>query len=129
MQWKVTVDGGPCRFLTFGHLVLGERELEHAGRIAIDIERKRFTFRPDPDASYHLVTDLPEAIEALGSDELLFPDGVLRRGGYAVLRTHPVSEIRFAVIGSLTDPAESERLAAKYERGVEADAMLAPAAN
>ena len=50
MQWRITVEGKPCRFLVFGHLVLGERELDHAGRIEIDAARKRFTFRPDPDS-------------------------------------------------------------------------------
>ena len=48
MQWRIAVEGKPCRFLVFGHLVLGERELDHAGRIEIDAARKRFAFRPDP---------------------------------------------------------------------------------
>ena len=70
MQWRVSVEGEPCRFLVFGHLVLGEHEFEHAGRIEIDARRKRFTFRPDPDdrwgqqypnAVYHLVTSTPGA--------------------------------------------------------------------
>ena len=33
---EVEVDGPPCRLLAFGHIVLGERELEQAGRIEID---------------------------------------------------------------------------------------------
>ena len=138
MQWEVTVEGRRCRFLVFGHLVLGERELEHSGQVAIDVERKRFSFRPDPewlwgqrypDASYHLVTSTPDEIEAMGGNELLYPDSVPRGGGYAVLRTRPTNAFRFAVTGSLADPAESERLAAKYERGVDSATMLAPAAN
>jgi cellobiose phosphorylase len=138
MQWEVTVEGTPCRFLLFGHLVLGERELAHSGRIAIDAERKRFSFRPDPnslwgqrypDASYHLVTCTPDAIEVMGGDEFLYPDAVSRGGGYAVLRTRPTNEFRFAVAGSLTDLAESERLAAKYERGVNGAEILASAAD
>ena len=73
MQWRVTVEGEPCRFLVFGHLVLGEQEFAHAGRIEIDARRKRFTFRPDPDnfwgqqypkAVYHLVTSTPGRVEA-----------------------------------------------------------------
>ena len=79
MQWLVDVTGEPCRFLVFGHLVLGERELDHASPVAIDPERKRFSFRPDPnwlwgqrypDAVYHLVTSTPGEIEAVGGDEL-----------------------------------------------------------
>ena len=84
MQWRIEVMGKPCRFLVYGHLVLGERELEHASRVAIDAARKRFSFRPDPDwlwgqrypeAVYHLVTATPDEIEAVGGDELLYADG------------------------------------------------------
>src|SRR6185437_13283846 len=64
IQWQITVDGKPCRFLVFGHLVLGEREFDHVGRIEIDATRNEITFRPDPaslfgqrypHAVYHLV--------------------------------------------------------------------------
>src|ERR1700745_406222 len=63
MRWRVTVEGEKCRFLAFGHLVLGEQEFAHAGRLEIDARLKRFTFCPDPDnlwgqpyagAGYHL---------------------------------------------------------------------------
>ncbi len=79
MQWRVTAEGGPCRFLVFGRLVLGEREFANAGTIEIDSRRKQFAFRPDPDelwgqhypnAVYRLVTSTPECVEALGGDEL-----------------------------------------------------------
>ena len=46
---------------------------------------------------------------------------------YVAMRTRPTSELCFAVVGSMTDPGEAERLAAKYERGVDDAAMLAPA--
>ncbi|MBW8728677.1 MAG: hypothetical protein JF625_26465, partial [Inquilinus limosus] len=84
MQWRVAVEGAPCRFLVLGHLVLGERELEQAGRVSIDAAAKRIAFRPDPDwlwgqrypdSVYHLVTPTPDAIEAVGGDELLYADG------------------------------------------------------
>ena len=48
MVWRVTVDGAPCRFLILGGLVLGERELSHAGRVEIDTERLRVTFPSGP---------------------------------------------------------------------------------
>ena len=68
MQWRVNVAGEQCRFLIFGHLVLGENEFAHAGRMEILRRKKQFTFRPDPDgmwgkqypqAVYHLVTSTP----------------------------------------------------------------------
>jgi 1,2-beta-oligoglucan phosphorylase len=137
MQWRITVEGKPCRFLVFGHLVLGERELDHAGRVEIDPGNRRIAFHPDPaslwgqrypDAVYHLVTSTPDEIEAIGGDELLYADGTPRGGAYVALRTGATSELGFAVVGSMTDPKAAERLAAKYARGVEESAMLAPAA-
>ena len=125
MQWRVSVEGAPCRFLVFGGLVLGERELDHAGRVEIDADNARIAFRPDPasmwgqrypDAVYHLVTSTPDAIEAIGGDELLYADGQPRAGGFVALRTRPTDALDFAVVGALADPAEAERLASKYAR-------------
>ena len=104
--------------------MLGERELEHAGRVAIDLTRKRFSFRPDPDwlwgqrypeAVYHFVTATPDEIEAVGGDELLYADGIARSGAYIALRTQPTIAFGFAVVGSMTNAVEAERLAALYE--------------
>jgi cellobiose phosphorylase len=137
MQWRIVVDGEPCRFLVFGQLVLGERELDHAGRVAIDGARRRFVFRPDPnslwgqrypDAAYVLVTSTPDAVEAIGGDELLYADGQARRGAYVAMRSRPTRELGFAVVGSLTDAQKTEDLAARYERGVDDAALLASVA-
>jgi len=136
MQWRVSVEGEACRFLVFGHLVLGERELSHQGRVEIDRKGKRISFRPDPQflwgqrypqSAYHLVTSTPDVVEAVGGDELLYADGVFRGGAYVALRTVATKELRFAVTGSLTDAKEAERLAAKYAAGVDGATMLAPA--
>jgi cellobiose phosphorylase len=135
MKWRATVEGKRCRFLVFGHLVLGEQELAHAGRIEIDSRRMRFTFRPDlhhlwgekyPGAVYHLVTSTPGRIEAIGADELLYADGRRRSGAYAAIRTRPTNEFSFAVVGSMADAAEAKALAAKYARPVDEAAMLKP---
>jgi cellobiose phosphorylase len=136
VQWRATVDGAPCRFLVFGHLVLGEQEFAHAARLEIDGADKRFSFRPEPggmwsqrypQAVYHLVTSTPESIEALGSDGLLYGEPTERTGAYAVLQTRPTHELIFAVVGSLTDPTHAERLAAKYAGRIEDTAMRAQA--
>ena len=120
---EVEVDGPPCRLLAFGHIVLGERELEQAGRIEIDAKRTRISFRPDPDwlwgqrhpeAVYHLVTATPEAVEAIGGDELLYPDGQARDGAYVAILTKATKALRLAVVGAMSDPAEAERLAQRY---------------
>jgi cellobiose phosphorylase len=137
LQWHIAVEGEPCRLLVFGHLVLGQRELDHAGRIEIDAARNRFAFRPDPaslwgqrypEAAYHLVIGTQGAVEAIGGDELLYADGRARGGGYIAIRTRATAELCFAVVGSPSDPDEAERLSARYARGVDDAAMLAPAA-
>ena len=137
LQLRIGVDGEPSRFLVFGHLVLGERELDHAGRVEIDATRRRFVCRPDPssqwgqrypDAAYLLVTSTPEAVETIGGDELLYPDGQARQGAYVAMRSHWTRELCFAVVGSMTDPRDAENLAARYERGVDDQPLLESAA-
>jgi cellobiose phosphorylase len=136
MQWRITVDGEPCRFLVLGHLVLGERELDNEGVIEVDPQTKRFSLRPDPDsiwgkhypnAIYHLTTSTPEAVDAIGGDELLYADGQPRHGAYVALRTRPVRSFCFAATGSLTDPQFAAQLAVKYQTGIDDQSLLAPA--
>ncbi len=136
MQWRVTVEGEPCRFLIFGHLVLGEREYDHESRIEIDNEQKRFVMRPDPnwlwgqrypEAVYHLTSPDRDAIEAIGGDELLYADGRFRGGAYVALRTAPTRVFSFALSGSMTDARAAGVLADKFARGVTDEALLAPA--
>ncbi|TXI00611.1 MAG: cellobiose phosphorylase, partial [Rhizobium sp.] len=135
MQWNVSVEGEACRFLVFGHIVLGERDYEAVANIAVDTAAKRISFRPQPSwlwdrypkAGYHLVTSTPDALEAIGGDELLYGDGTARNGPFIALRTRPTQELRFAVTGSMTDPDAAEALAARYSAGVESGEMLAPA--
>src|SRR5262249_47009790 len=124
MQWRISIDGEACRLLVFGHLVLGEREFEHRGSVVADSASCRFTFRPDaeslwgkryPDATYYLVTSTPNAVDAIGGDELLYLDGGARCGTHVAIRTLPTAEFCFAVVGSLTDSGEATRLASKYE--------------
>jgi 1,2-beta-oligoglucan phosphorylase len=134
MQWRVVVEGDACRFLVFGHLVLGEQEFAAAARWEIDARRKSFAFRPDPDglwgqrypkAAYRLVTSTPAQIETVGGDELLYVDGKRRSGAYAAIRTRATNGFDFAVVGSLTDAKRAEALAAKYAGDVDPATMLA----
>jgi 1,2-beta-oligoglucan phosphorylase len=137
MQWRVTVEGNPCKFLVFGHVVLGEREFDCDGLIEIDTKSRYFSLRPGPDsiwgqrypnAVYHLVASTPDAFEVIGGDELLYADGQPRHGAYLALRTRPVREFSFAVVASLCDAEAAKQLAEKYQRGVEDQDLLAPAA-
>ena len=137
MQWRVAVEGEPCRFLVFGHLVLGERELDHAGRIEIDAAAKRFVSRPDPaslwgrtypQAVAFIVTGTPDVVDAVGGDELLHADGRRRGGAHVAIRTRATNELSLAVVGSLTDPDAAEQLARRYSRGLDEASMLASGA-
>jgi cellobiose phosphorylase len=132
VQWRVRVQGRPSRLLIFGHIVLGERELEQAGCIEVDSQARRIALRPDPDslwgqrypnAVHYLVTSTPQAIEAIGGDELLYADATFRGGPYIAIRTLPAAEVCFAVVGSLTDADAAARMADQYAQGVD-DAVL-----
>ena len=136
LQWRASVAGQPCRLLVAGQVVMGEQEFAHAAQLEIDPAQKRLSFRPEPGglwsqrypaAVYHLVTSTPACIEAIGSEELLFTEPGPRSGGYAVLRTAPTNELVFAVVGSLTDPAAADALAAKYSRRIGNDSLQAGA--
>jgi cellobiose phosphorylase len=136
MEWRISTEGGPCRFLVFGHVVLDERELEHGGSVETDSGKRRFTFRPGPDspwaqryphAVFHLVTSTPGAVDALGGDELLFADGLPGHGTHAAIRTLPTQAFRFAVVGSLLDAGAADALAGKYEQAHEDAQLLASA--
>lgn len=136
MAWRVAIDGAPCRLLVSGGVVLGEREFANAGHVEIDAPRRRMSFRPDPaslwgqrypDAVYHLVVDTPDAVAAIGGDELLHADGEPRGGGHVALLTHATTALGFAVVGSMADPAAAEALAERYAAGVAAPDLLAPA--
>jgi cellobiose phosphorylase len=138
MQWRITVEGEPCRFLVFGHVVLGERELEHEGVIEVDTRTTRFTFRPDPNslwgqryphAVYHLVTSTREVVETIGGGELLYADGTPCSRAYVAIRTLPTHELCFAVVGALTHAETAARLAAKYENRIDDLVLLTPAAD
>ncbi len=133
VSFRVAVEGAPCRFIAFGHLVLGEREYEHAALVEIDAARKCCSLRPDPDsmwgrayprAVYHLVTATPGSIDCVGGDELLYTDGRPRGTPYVTLRTLPTREFEFTVVGTLDDPQRAAALAERY-RGALDDAARA----
>ena len=134
VQWDITATGKPCRFTIFGHLVLGERDFEHRGRVEIDEATKRIGLRPDPDwlwgrqypnSVQHLVTSTPGVVETIGNGALLFHGAAPRSAdAYVAIRTKATERFSFALVGSLTDPDEAGRLAAKYERGVDSGPAL-----
>lgn len=136
MQWEITSEGAPCRFLIFGHLTLGEREFESGGRVDINVARKLIIFRPDaaglwgnkfPDAAYYLVTSTPEVVGEIGGDELLYTDGIARGGPFIVVKVLETHRFCFAVTGSMVDTRRGEERAERYEAGNDLADMLASA--
>ena len=103
LQWRVSVEGGKCRFLVFGHLALGEHEYASRGRMEIDRRKKQFVFRFDPDslwgqryprASYRLVTSTPKAGRGDRRRRAALSRRQRRGGGYAAIRTRPTQRVR-----------------------------------
>jgi 1,2-beta-oligoglucan phosphorylase len=136
MQWRITADGHPCRFLVLAHLVMGERDYEHKGRADIDVNAGRATLHFDsgtlwgnryPQARFDLVTSTLDTLDAMGGNELLFADGKAHGTTHLVMRTKPTEAFTFAFTGSLTSPANADALAVKYSAEISASAMLAPA--
>ncbi|MBB4301077.1 cellobiose phosphorylase [Rhodobium orientis] len=133
-QLRVVSDGAPCRFLVVGHLVLGERELDGGGRIAIDGSKKRAAFRPAvgriwderyPEAVVHLVSSTPEEVEAIGCDELLFDGEGSRTGEAVVVQTRATNAFSLAIVGAMTSQDTAAALAERYASGVDDAAILA----
>lgn len=134
LRFHVGSLGDPMEMLVVAHVVLGEREYDHSGVVELDAARKRIAFRPEPawlfgqkypHASYHLVTSTPDAVDAVGGDELLHEDGIRRGYGYVALRTRPTTSLDFAIVGDLHDPSRAAALADKHaghvdERGIKA---------
>ena len=137
MQWRVAVEGEPCRFLVFGHLVLGERELDHAGRVEIDAAGRRFAFRPDPGSLGVSAIRMPSTIwssaRLMPSRRSAATSCCMPTASRAAVPTWRSGRGRrascsFAVTGSMTDPEAAERSRRSTPRGLEDAAMLAPAA-
>ena len=48
LQCTIQVEGEPCRLLVFGHLVLGEHDLAHSGRVEVDSASEAHCLPPRP---------------------------------------------------------------------------------
>jgi CRISPR-associated protein Csx3 len=93
--------GRSYRYLISHELLVGSIEYEHATEALLHAGEHRFTLRPSPDGllgrrepgvAFAIVALDTESVAACGGDEMLFPDGLSRNGGYAVIRTHPTRE-------------------------------------
>ncbi|HSI99325.1 MAG TPA: cellobiose phosphorylase [Patescibacteria group bacterium] len=112
--------GGPLQVLVSHDVVLGASPGDPPGRVAIDATGARVELRPAPEtpmgghypeATFFIVPADPEAIEAIGGDGLLRPDGVDRGGSFVVLRTKPVVQFSLTLTGSVTDAGRATALA------------------
>ena len=74
------------------------------------------------------MTGTPDAVAAVGGEELLYGSGTPSGGACAAIRTTPTTAFSFAVVGSMTDGDEALKLADKYAAGVDDAEMATPAA-
>jgi cellobiose phosphorylase len=121
ITFDVRVEGAPVDLLICGEISAGPMEYDSSPRVSIDREAKRITIQPDPasmlgklqpQAMFQIVTSAPESVEALGGDEGLFADRRSRGYPYLTIRTKPIREFSFSIVGSLTgDPRATQERA------------------
>ncbi len=131
---RLTIDverGGPVELLITHDLVLGENEHE-AGVVKIDRVARRVTLRPAqgsrlrlryPSSTFFIVSPDPDAIDAIGRDELLYADGIRRDGEFIVVRTKPVTHVSLALTGSIVNASRAAALAAEIGPDPEPDGV------
>jgi len=125
--------GGPVELLITNNIVLGTNEYDTAGSFSVDAAAGRVELRPAPgslirlrypEATFFMVFPDPDAIDAIGGDELLYGDGVERDGAFVVVRTKPVTHVSLAITGSILDAGAADRLATRHAREPESDLDL-----
>lgn len=130
---RLTVDvgrGGPVELLITHDIFLAADEHDHAGSVEVDAIETRVELRPSPatlmggcypEATYSIVATDPGAIDAIGGDDLVYPDGANHGGSLVVFRTRPVDHVSLVMTGSILDAAEARRLAARAGLAPEPD--------
>jgi cellobiose phosphorylase len=130
--------GGPLEVLVSHDVVLGASPADPPGRVVVDEANARVELRPAPDtpmgrhypeATFFIVAEDAEAVDAIGGDGLLHPDGVDRGGSFVVVRTKPVFRCSLTLTGSILDMrrAEARARAAGGDSFQETDAKQAVA--
>lgn len=116
--------GAPCEFLVAHQLVLGGNEFEARGTLEVHPQGwmaalpspEGFSARHLPQTCFALAAQEPAQVAAMGGDELLFADGVARRGPYAVFRSAPTRQFALALVGVNTGAARLEDAVAAARR-------------
>jgi CRISPR-associated protein Csx3 len=113
LELRVTA-AAPREFLVTHQLGLGANEFDQAGELRLHTAAGWLGCRLDPDGvtakalpglCFAVAAADPADVAAVGGDELLYPDGVRRRGPYAVVQTRPVARCAIILLGSLAGTA------------------------
>ncbi|HEY5435133.1 MAG TPA: glycosyl hydrolase family 65 protein [Candidatus Limnocylindrales bacterium] len=130
---RLTIDverGGPIELLITSNVVLGRNEFDAPGTVEVDIANARVQLRAAadsplrlryPETTFFITCADPDAIDAIGRDELLYTDGIRRDGEFVVVRTKPVTHVSLAMTGSILDAGAAERLATRHAREADPD--------
>jgi cellobiose phosphorylase len=114
----------PVEFLICGEIAAGPHEYDSCARLSIDARRARITIRPDcrsvlaakyPEIVFHAVTSTPQAIEAIGGDELVAPNPGAMPLPYVAVRSRATKLLTLSFVGSLDSRHRAESMCAKYE--------------
>ena len=101
--------GPPREFLVTHQLALGANEFDQAGELQVHedagwigciLDPRTLAARQRPGLCFAVAAAEAASVAALGGDELLYADGVRRRGPYAALQTRPVTQCGVILVGS-----------------------------
>jgi len=122
--YKICAKKHPVELLICGEIAAGPHEYDSSPRLSIDARTTRITIWPDcrsllaakyPEIVFHGVTSTPQAIEAIGGDELLAANPGASPLPYFAIRSRSTKLFTLSFVGSLDSGHRAESLCAKYE--------------
>jgi 1,2-beta-oligoglucan phosphorylase len=123
LTYSIRGEKQPVELLICGEIAAGPHEYETSPRLSVDARRCRIAIRPDvrsllaakyPAIVLCLVSPTPQAIEAVGGDELIVPGRSGPPLPYFAIQTRVSERFDFSVVGSL-DSQGTDGLCEKYE--------------
>jgi cellobiose phosphorylase len=122
--YRISAKKQLVELLICGEIAAGPHEYDSSPRLSVDSRTMRITIRPDsrsmlaakyPDIVFHAVTSTPDAIEAIGGDELIAANSGAPPLPYFAIRTRPTKLFTLSFVGVLDSGLRAEMLCANYE--------------
>jgi cellobiose phosphorylase len=122
--YEIAAENHGFEFLISGEIAAGPQEYDTSPRLSLDPGSMRITVRPDarsalaakcPEIVFHAVSSTPNAIDAIGGDELIGVNPGATPLPYFAIRTRPTKLFNLSFVGSIDSRSRADLLAAKYE--------------